>query len=77
MPVSNILRVNCHTVFQDEMELSKEIADYDVEVMKVKITEREYEGMDEEDATYAMVHLDKETAKLVAEKLMEFALEEN
>ncbi|UGO46484.1 hypothetical protein ABINADI_167 [Bacillus phage vB_BanH_Abinadi] len=76
MPVSSILRVNCHTVFQDEMELSKEIADYGVEVMKVKITEREYEGMDEEDAIYAMLYLNKETAKLVAEELLKFALEE-
>ncbi|AMW62500.1 hypothetical protein BI001_gp139 [Bacillus phage Zuko] len=75
MPVSKILQLNCHTVFQDEIELSREIADYGVEVMRVKIIEKDYEGDD--DAVSTMLHLNRETAKLVAEKLMEFALEEN
>ncbi|ANI24852.1 hypothetical protein SMUDGE_233 [Bacillus phage Smudge] len=75
MPVSKILQLNCHTVFQDEIELSREIADYGIEVMKVKIIEKDYEGDD--DAVSTMLHLNRETTKLVAEKLMEFALEEN
>ncbi|AMW62809.1 hypothetical protein DIGNKC_234 [Bacillus phage DIGNKC] len=75
MLVSKILQVNCHTVFQDEIELSREIADYGVEVMKVKIIEKDYEGDD--DAVTTMVHLDRTRAKKIADALLEFALEEN
>ncbi|AHZ10815.1 hypothetical protein [Bacillus phage Megatron] len=79
MPVSNVeiyLKMDCTTMPNDELELARITDDYGRDVVNLQIIERSLDDDDDEEE-YTSINLDKYRAKALAEKLMEFALEEN
>lgn len=61
---------------RDELELARITDDYGRDVVNLQIIERSLDD-DDDGEEYTSINLDKYRAKALAEKLLEFALEEN